>query len=289
MSQTPQHVIVVTGLSGAGKSTALNALEDMGYRCIDNLPAALLETLAEQLQADPGRYERVALGMDVRASGQDLGRVPEWLAGLRSKGVKTQLLFLNARDESLLKRFGETRRPHPLAPDQGALQAAIGKERELLETLRTIADWEIDTSSTNIHQLKHQTWRCIGPNTEALTLVIQSFGFSRGVPADVDFLFDARSLPNPHWDKELRAFTGRDPAVAEWLEQEPDVPAFCADILIFLRAWLPRFEAAHRSFVTVGIGCTGGRHRSVYLAERLSAALEEDCEDIMLHHRELQP
>lgn len=282
-----QHVVIVSGLSGAGKSTALKALEDMGYHCIDNLPAALLHELATHLRARPERYARVALGMDVRVPGLDLEALPAWLQDLRENGMRAQLLFLDARDDILLRRYGETRRRHPLATDEGALQAAIGKERGLLEPLRAMADWQIDTSDTNVHQLTHQTWRHVGPDTARMTVVVQSFGFSRGVPADVDFIFDARCLPNPHWSDELRPLTGRDEAVAEWLRQESKVSALYDDIAAFAGRWLPEHEAAHRALVTLGIGCTGGRHRSVYLAERLAAALRPDYPGLVLHHREL--
>lgn len=282
-----QHVVIVSGLSGAGKSTALKALEDMGYHCIDNLPVALLADLAAHLRAQPERYARVALGMDLRAPGLDLEALPAWLEDLEHSGVRAQLLFLDARDEVLLRRFGQTRRRHPLATDEGALQAAIGKERRLLEPLRDRADWRIDTSDTNVHQLTHQTWRHVGPDTAGMTVVVQSFGFSKGVPADADFLFDVRCLPNPHWNDDLRALSGRDAAVAEWLRRESQVTALYDDIVAFARRWLPEHEAAHRSLVTIGIGCTGGRHRSVYLAERLAAALRTDYPGLVLHHRDL--
>jgi len=283
------HVIIVSGLSGAGKSTALKALEDMGYHCIDNLPAALMHDLAAYIEASPESYARVALGMDARAPGLKLDEIPAWLEALRASGARTQLLFLDASNETLLKRYGLTRRRHPLAQGEGALLASIAKERELLEPLREVADWELNTSGTNIHQLTHQTWRCIGPKTEPMTVVIQSFGFSQGAPADVDFMFDARCLPNPHWDETLRPLTGRDEAVTSWLEQESMVIRYGDDIRRFLERSLPDFEATHRSFVTVGIGCTGGRHRSVYLAERLAPQLRERYAEVMVHHRELSP
>lgn len=282
-----QHLIIVTGLSGAGKSTALKALEDMGYHCIDNLPTPLLGDFARQLQAEPEAYRRVALGMDVRAPGLDTQALSTWIETLRASGIRAKLLYLEADDSTLLKRFGATRRPHPLAHGESVLLSAIGRERELLAPLRSLADWRIDTTDTNIHQLKHQTWRQVGPETDDMTLVIQSFGFSHGVPPDVDYVFDARCLSNPHWDDTLRPLTGRDTAVAEWLERDPDVNRFSDDMEAFLRTWLPTHESTRRSFITVGIGCTGGRHRSVYLAERLSRALRDEFPELVLHHREL--
>lgn len=288
-SRSDQHVIVVSGLSGAGKSTALKALEDMGYHCIDNLPAPLLNDFSGHLQAEPERYQRVALGMDIRAPGLDPGQLAQWLETLRGAGIRAQLLFLEARDEVLLKRYGETRRRHPLAGDAGVLQAAVARERSLLAPLRALADWTIDTSETNVHQLTHQTWRHVGPDTDHMTVVVQSFGFSNGVPADADFLFDARCLPNPHWSDDLRPLTGRDAPVAEWLGKEPAVTALGDDIENFLRRWLKEHEAAHRSFVTIAIGCTGGRHRSVFLAERVVRALREDFAVVVLHHRDTAP
>ena len=282
-----QHLIIVSGLSGAGKSTALKALEDMGYHCVDNLPTPLLGDFGRQLQAEPDAYRRVALGMDVRAPGLDTEALSSWIEALRHSGIRTKVLFLEADDSALLKRYGATRRPHPLAQGEDALLSAIGRERELLAPLNDLADWRIDTTHTNIHQLKHQTWRHVGPDTDEMTLVVQSFGFSQGVPPDVDYVFDARCLPNPHWDDTLRPLTGRDEPVATYLEADQDVNRLSTDMEAFLRTWLPAHENMHRSFVTVGIGCTGGRHRSVYLAERLSRALRDEFPELVLHHREL--
>ena len=285
--QSRQHVIIVSGMSGAGKSTALNALEDMGYHCIDNLPASLIPALAKHLQAEPERYTKVALGMDARAPGLKIDNSRQWLDTLKSAGLQSQLLFLNAQDDVLVKRFSQTRRRHPLSPGEGSLQASIEKEREILEPLRTIADWEVDTTNTNIHQLTHETWKHVGPDTEQMTIVVQSFAFTNGVPVDSDFMFDLRCLPNPHWTPELRPLTGRDPQVAAWLEQQSEVTEMADDILQLLQRWLPSFESAHRSFVTVAVGCTGGKHRSVFTAERLTRSLREQFPVVMVHHREL--
>lgn len=283
-----QHLVIVSGLSGAGKSTTLNALEDMGYHCIDNLPAKLLQEFGPHMLAEPALYEKVALGIDARAPGLRLEELPPWLQGLRDSGLHAQLLFLTASDETLVTRFSKTRRKHPLAQAGGGLKANIARERTLLKPVRAAADWEIDTSDTNIHQLQLKAWKCIGPDSAGTTVVIQSFAFSKGVPSDADFLFDARNLPNPYWNAALRNLTGRDRAVVEWLQQDATVTAMADDIATFLRRWLPDMEESHRSFVTVAIGCTGGRHRSVFLAERLSAELRPQFPEIMTHHRDLE-
>jgi UPF0042 nucleotide-binding protein len=283
------HLVIVSGLSGAGKSTALNALEDMGYTSIDNLPISLISKLGQQIIANPELYRKVALGIDARSPGLESARMSEWLDDLRARGVNAQLLFLEAEDATLVRRFGKTRRPHPLAQDAGGLSLSISRERELMEPVQQCADWTINTTGINIHQLTHQVWKCIGPESAGLTLVLQSFGFTHGVPTDTDFLFDARSLPNPHWNDSLRPLTGRDTEVAGWLESEPRVVSMAGDILNFLQKWLPDIENTHRSVVTVALGCTGGRHRSVFLAEFLASQLRGQFSDVIVYHRELKP
>lgn len=288
MSDTAQQVIIVSGLSGSGKSTALNALEDLGYYCIDNLPAALLNDLAPQIRADPQLYARVALGIDARARGSGLESLPDWIEALKSLGIDCELLFLTASRNTLIKRFSETRRRHPLTQGDRVLPDAIDDESRLLQPLRDCATWVIDSTETNIHQLRRKVWNCIGPGIKGMTVVLESFAFKHGVPQDVDFVFDARNLPNPHWENELREYSGLDPRVGEWLEQAPEVSRMADDILAFLRTWLPGFEAAQRSYVTVGIGCTGGQHRSVYLVERLAQSLRESFPEVLVDHRELK-
>ncbi len=283
-----QRVIIVSGLSGGGKSTALNALEDLGYYCIDNLPAALLDDFQPQIRANPDLYEKVALGIDARARGAGLGRVPAWLEQAKADGLHCELLFLKAGKSTLVQRFSETRRRHPLTLGEHALLEAIEKEMEILAPLRDCADWVLDSSDTNIHQLRRQVWKCVGPGDQGMTLVLESFAFKRGVPQDVDFVFDARNLPNPYWEAELREFSGLDTRIQEWLDQDPSVAELTGDILHFLETWLPGFAAVQRSYVTVGIGCTGGRHRSVFLVERLAGALSETFPEVLIHHRELE-
>ncbi len=283
-----QHIIIVSGLSGGGKSTALNALEDLGYYCIDNLPPALLEEFPPQITKHPSLYQRVALGIDSRAGGAGLERIPDWMESLRANGLECELLYVEASRSTLIKRFSETRRRHPLTRDTTVLSEAIEQEMVIMEPLKKQADWVLDSTDTNIHQLRQQVWKCVGPGRQGMTLVLESFAFKRGVPQDVDFVFDARNLPNPHWQEELRDLTGLDARVQQWLEQEPVVVEMGEDILRFLKHWLPGFEDAQRSYVTIGIGCTGGMHRSVYLVEMLSRSLQGAFSEVLVHHRELK-
>jgi UPF0042 nucleotide-binding protein len=288
VDRTRQKLVLVTGLSGGGKSTALKALEDLGCYCVDNLPAALLREFAKQIKNNPSRYSRVALGVDARSPGHDLDEIPLWLDKLTKAGLDCDLLFLTADAKAIIKRFSETRRRHPLTSDQHSLPQAIEREKKLLDGLRQKANWVIDTSDTNIHQLRRQVWKCVGNENDTMTIVLESFAFKRGVPQDVDFIFDARMLPNPHWIEDLREHNGLDQPVREWLEQDEAVKGMLSDILNFLRTWLPEFQHSQRSYVTVGIGCTGGRHRSVYLVDQLAAGLGEGFKHILIHHRELQ-
>jgi len=288
MPSAVQKLILVTGLSGGGKSTALRALEDLGCYCVDNLPAALLPEFAEQIKINPARYSMVALGVDARSPGHDLEEIPLWLDKLEQAGLECRLLFLTADIKAIIKRFSETRRRHPLTSDECALPQAIEQEKQLLDSLRKKADWVIDTSDINIHQLRRQVWKCTGNQNDTMTIVLESFAFKRGVPQDVDFIFDARILPNPHWVDGLREHNGLDQPVRDWLEQDEAVEGMLNDILEFLKNWLPKFQVSQRSYVTVGIGCTGGRHRSVYLVDRLASGLRGDFEHILIHHREMQ-
>lgn len=289
MADNGQHLVIVSGMSGAGKSTVLHALEDMGYYCVDNLPATMLRGFGPHIQAEPVLYGRVALGVDARAPGFKPEEMPAWLESLRASGLHCQLLFVTADDETLLRRFSETRRRHPLARGEGgALQASIARERKLLAPVRESADAVLDTGQTNIHQLRHLTWRSVGPDSAGMTVVLQSFGFSHGIPGDADYIFDVRSLPNPHWDAALRPLTGRDSPVSDWLGSQAEVIEMSDDIAAFLGRWLPGHEAAHRSFVTVGVGCTGGRHRSVFVVERIAPGLREAFADTMVHHRDIE-
>ena len=288
MTTARQDLILVTGLSGGGKSTALRALEDLGCYCVDNLPAALLPEFAKQIRLKPKQFSSVALGVDARSPGAELEEIPVWLEEQATAGLHCQLFFLTADTNAIIKRFSETRRRHPLTTGELALPVAIEQEKELLGKLKNRADWVIDTSDINIHQLRRQVWKCVGGENESMTVVLESFAFKRGVPQDVDFIFDARILPNPHWVAELRERNGLDQPVRDWLEQDQAVEGMLTDILHFLKRWLPEFQHSQRSYVTVGIGCTGGRHRSVYLVDRLADGLGTDFGEVLIHHRELQ-
>jgi len=275
-------------MSGGGKSTALNALEDLGYYCIDNLPGAMLPDFGPRISANPDLYRKVALGVDARSRESDFQIVINWMESLRSDGFNCRLLFVTAEKPVLIKRFSETRRRHPLTGSDKVLPDAIENEELILMALRRQADQVIDSSNTNIHQLRRQVWNFVDRRSSDLTIVLQSFAFKKGVPQDVDFMFDARVLPNPHWQPELRALTGQDEAVRVWLEDDQQVLKMTKDIEDFMNAWLPEFKNAQRSYVTIGIGCTGGKHRSVYLAEKLAELLGEEHENVLVHHREMR-
>ena len=286
MVNTKQDIIIVSGMSGGGKSTALNALEDLGYYCIDNLPGALLPYFGPQISANPKLYQRVALGIDARSRESDLQVVLDWMFSLRETGLNCRLLFITAENPVLIKRFSETRRRHPLTGSDKILPDAIENEAQLLELLRRRSDLVIDSSYTNIHQLRRQVWDFVDRDSSDMTIVLQSFAYKKGVPQDADFMFDARTLPNPHWQDDLRELTGMDEAVRLWLESDDQVIKMSRDIESFMHTWLAAFQEAQRSYVTICIGCTGGKHRSVYLAERLAASLGEDHENVLVHHRE---
>ena len=287
MDNKPVHdVVIVSGISGGGKSTALNALEDLGYYCIDNLPAAMLPDFGPQISAHPELYKKVALGIDARSRESDLQVVIDWIEWLRANNFNCKLIFVTADKPVLIKRFSETRRRHPLTHRDQVLPDAIESEMKLLEPLRRYADQVIESSNTNIHQLRQQVWNCVDRRSGGMTIVLQSFAFKRGVPQDVDFMFDARILPNPYWEEKLKALTGKDRAVQQWLESNQVVVSMTEDIQAFMHAWLPTFQNAQRSYVTIGVGCTGGKHRSVYLAEKLATFLCDEHENVLVHHRE---
>lgn len=281
------EMVLITGMSGSGKSVALHALEDAGYYCVDNLPPELLHPLVALEHQHHGN--RVAIAMDVR-SATSLPQLPQALKRLREGGTVVHCLFLDATTDTLVRRFSETRRRHPLSHDElqdgrQALVQIIELERELLSELREQAH-VIDTSTIRSSQLQSYVKGLVSVALGRLTLVFQSFAFKRGIPVDADFVFDVRMLPNPHYEPELRNLTGLDAPVAHFMEQQPEVEQMLDHIGQFLGSWLASIERNHRSYVTVAIGCTGGQHRSVYLVERLAQSLSGTWSTLK-RHREL--
>ncbi|MBS0516775.1 MAG: RNase adapter RapZ [Proteobacteria bacterium] len=283
------RLVVISGMSGAGKTIALRALEDLDYYCVDNLPAALMSAFVAAATIDTENpHQRLAVGIDVRNRSEDLQRVPAILAGLAQQGIEYELIFLDARDDVLFKRYSDTRRRHPLTGDGISLTDAIMLERKRLKPVSVIANRVVDTSELNVHQLRRLMATELGMVGGELSLLFESFAYKRGVPADADFVFDARCLPNPHWDARVRPLSGRDAAVKDWLAAKPEVMQYLDEVSAFLDTWLPRFEADNRSYVTICLGCTGGRHRSVYLAEKLAEHFRATREQVLTFHRELE-
>jgi len=281
-------LIIVSGLSGSGKSVALHTLEDLGYYCIDNLPAGLLSALALELKQAAKPVERVAVGIDARNLPQSLQQFSAIIDKLKAQGISSEILFITCDPATLIKRFSETRRRHPLSNEHISLAEAVELERQLLEPIAQRADLFIDTSQTTIHQLRDMIHQRVERREDShLSLMFQSFGFKHGIPSDADFVFDARCLPNPHWHPELRPLTGRDEAVADYLGSEIQVTSMVENLTAFLDTWIPAFEADNRSYLTVAIGCTGGQHRSVYLVEQLQRYFKERYPNVTTRHREL--
>jgi len=283
------RLVVISGVSGSGKTVALRTLEDLDYYCVDNLPCALMAQFVTAVtQGSRGVYPRLAVGIDARNRADDLSRLPDTLAKLANEGIEYQLIFLDARDEILIKRYSDTRRRHPLSTNGLSLSEAITLERKLLRTISAMADHVIDSSQLNVHQLKRLVATELGLASGPFTLLCESFAYKRGIPVDADFVFDARCLPNPHWDPKLRPFSGKDTPVREYLDANPVATAYLDHLKNFLDAWLPYFESDHRSYLTLCVGCTGGRHRSVYLAERLSEHFRTKRGQVLTFHRELE-
>ena len=279
--------IIISGLSGSGKSIALQALEDVGFYCIDNLPAALLPHFAHQMADVRSEFSDIAVGIDAR-NRLFLDTAPMNLEKLRALGVDYRIIFLEAEEAVLMKRFKETRRRHPLTDTKTPLLESIRLEKARLEPLSLSCTRRIDTTHTTAQQLRQLIYEFArGASTRGIMLLFESFGFKHGTPLDADYVFDVRCLPNPYWEQELRALTGRDPAVAAFLEGHPEVAAMQEHIADFLARWLPGFEQENRSYLTVAIGCTGGQHRSVYLTERLAAHFRKQGINTQIRHREL--
>ncbi len=283
------RLIIVSGLSGSGKSVALHVLEDLGYYCIDNIPAALLKSAVHEVQSGEGSAgELLAVGVDARNRSQDLEALPGLIDDLRDQGVRTDIVFLHASDEILLQRYSESRRRHPLAEHGAELRKAISAEREILTHVNDAADLIIDTSQTSIYELADAIRERVDRRKpDSLSVLIESFGYKHRIPADADFVFDMRCLPNPYWSVELRGLTGLDSEVVEFLDAEETFHAMFEDIVSFLNRWIPRFEAAHREYLTVAIGCTGGQHRSVHMTEKIAASLREYHEPVLTRHNNL--
>lgn len=281
-------LVVVSGLSGAGKTVALKQYEDLGWYCIDNIPLDFVEPLvAHALINNEPRYARMAVGVDARESPTQIGYFPDHLESLRTRGVDVDVLFLTADEEIILKRYSETRRKHPLSDSQTSLVEAIRQERALLAPIANAADVTLDTTRLNLHELRTAIDTRMPGGAAKLSVLFLSFGFKNGIPNGADYLFDVRCLPNPHWVPALRPLSGRDAEVAEYLGQQPEVLAMKADITHFLERWLPAYEAQDRAYVTIGIGCTGGQHRSVYLVEQLAPHFRRHFTQVVIKHREL--
>lgn len=282
-------LVIITGLSGSGKSIALNALEDEGFYCIDNMPVFLLVAFAVHLAENPDdNYQLTAIGVDARSDPEDFSEIPILVEKLKSSGVDCEIVMLEADNDVLIKRFSETRRKHPLTNKQVSLSDAIVMERQLLQPLSMASDLRIDTSNSNLHQLRKTIRNRVAKvHTNKLSLQIESFGFKHGVPIDADFVFDVRCLPNPHWQSELRPMTGKDKPVIDFLANQPDTDKMFQDISNFIETWVPKFQHDGRSYLTVAIGCTGGQHRSVYMTEKLCDHFEKSGITTIRSHREL--
>lgn len=289
MKPRPRRLLIISGLSGAGKTIALNTLEDLGLYCIDNLPVSLLNEFARQIsdgsiQATP----EIAIGVDARSAESDIKKLPGIINKLKKKNLKIDLVFIDANDDVLTKRFSETRRKHPLSSKTLALSGAIKKERRIMGDLSAQADIRIDTSHTLMHELRDIVRKCIANRPiAALSLQFVSFGYKHGIPMDADYVFDARCLPNPYWKNNLRSHTGKDTAVIKFLGKQKLVAELIDHIKKFLSFWIPKFEADNRSYLCVAVGCTGGHHRSVYITERLAEYFREQGKHVITIHRDI--
>ncbi len=282
-------LIVISGRSGSGKSTCLHVLEDIGYYCVDNLPASMLGTITESVSNDlHPEFQKVAVSIDARNISEDLEKFPHIFENLDSNKIERQIIFLDADDNTLLKRFSETRRRHPLTSENLGLLEAIKKEKFLLAPIISLSNLTIDTSSLSLHQLRDIVKnRVTSKAGTGLSLQFQSFGFKHGVPVDADMVFDVRCLPNPYWVVQLRSLNGLDKEVADYLDSQHEVQDMFTDIKDFLTRWLPKFEASNRSYITIAMGCTGGQHRSVYLCEKLKLEFNTTGYNVQVRHKEI--
>ena len=279
---------IISGRSGSGKSTVLHILEDRGYYCIDNLPASLLPALADRISNGDAHLSDIAVSIDARNISADLQQAPEIISELQARELSTEIIFLDANSQTLLKRFSESRRKHPLSNESTDLREAIDIESALLESISMMANLVIDTSNMSLHQLRDLVKNRLLESSETnMALLFESFGFKNGVPVDADLVYDVRCLPNPYWDTALRSLTGLDADVAKFLDSQDEVQEMVDDIRAYLEKWLPRYESNNRSYITVAVGCTGGQHRSVYMGEKLRRYFSSKIKNVQIRHRDL--
>ena len=283
------NLVIVSGLSGSGKTVALHTLEDAGYFCVDNLPVGLLPNFVDKMtNSQPALYDLIAVAIDARSGVDDMDHFETIINQIRARGIPTEVLFLTADIKKLVSRFSETRRKHPLSKQGLPLVEVIELERNLLSNIYASADLKIDTSNLNVHDLRHTIIsRLLPDGGKDLSILIQSFGFKHGLPADTDYIFDVRCLPNPHWENDLQLLTGRDKAVIDYLESFATVNSMAESINDFLNTWIPYFKEENRSYMTISIGCTGGQHRSVYLVDKIADELQKNQFNASVHHRDL--
>ncbi len=283
------RLIIVSGLSGSGKSVALHMLEDIDFYCVDNIPAALLKPfISHTIREQSDIYPRIAVGLDARNHPHEIATVPNLVDELRRSGIACEVIYLHANDEVLLKRYSETRRKHPLIKDNLSLSEAISAERDLLEPITAIADMVIDTSQMGVHALRELIRdRVVQRGEERLSLMFESFGYKFGIPGDADFVFDVRSLPNPYWEHALRPLTGLDSAVIDYLASNASVRSMIGDLSEFIQRRVAEFAKANRGYLTIALGCTGGQHRSVYIAEQLAQHFRKHYPQVQTRHASL--
>ena len=284
------RLVIISGVSGSGKSVALHFLEDLGFYCIDNIPVALLRSFVDEIvtRTDPA-FANVGIGLDARSRPSDIAAVPALVQQLRADGISSEVIFLQTDNKVLLSRFSETRRKHPLTDKDTGLEEAIVKERDLLAPIINTAELVIDTTRMTVYELREQIRERVAPRTPgSVSILIESFGYKNGLPPNADFVFDVRCLPNPYWELSLRRMNGKDAPVKAFLDAAPAVQEMIDDITAFLHKWIPRYQDSQRSYLTVAIGCTGGMHRSVYVAEAVAERLGGSTRAIRTHHNELR-
>ena len=278
------RLVIISGRSGSGKSTVLRALEDDEFDCIDNFPASILKSLIDKSESQ----RNLAVCVDVRNSAKDLELLPNVIADTKIRGVQTELVYLDAISATLVKRFSNTRRRHPLADEQTDLRQAIDAEMEVLHEIGELADLRIDTTQLMVKDLVQIARdRIVGKTEQGISLLFRSFGYKHGVPVDADFVFDLRCLPNPFYEEKLRSQTGFDDDVRSYMNQSEEVDEMAHHISTFLHIWLPRFAKLHRIYITIALGCTGGQHRSVYMAERLAKQFRGQYCNLLVRHRDV--